>query len=73
MEPKDVSDELWREYDFDRAAGPYRIEYPVKIWIGETTHRVQDLEGVVHCVPAPGRFGCVLRWGPRDTSNPVAF
>jgi len=57
--------EEWREYDFyDRV---YRINNPVKIYVGTTTHRVVDSEGIVHCVPKPGSYGCVLRWKPIGT------
>lgn len=71
MDAKDITDELWREYDFgDRI---YRIYEPVKLWIGTTTHRVLDRTGVVHCVPSVGYAGCVLRWDPRDPKNPVQF
>lgn len=60
---KDISVEEWREYDF--GARVYRIEAPQKLYIGATTHRVVDATGVVHCLPAPGYHGCVLRWkGP---------
>lgn len=54
--------EAWREYDFGGRV--YRIEAPVSVQFrdGSTTHRVTDSEGVVHCVPAPGHDGCVLRW-----------
>jgi hypothetical protein len=54
--------EEWREYDFDGRV--YRIENPVRVEFrpDSTTHRVTDSAGVVHCVPAPGRFGCVMRW-----------
>jgi hypothetical protein len=71
MEPKDVTAELWREYDFDGRV--YRIEQPVSLLVGTTTHRVVDAGGVVHCVPAPGQAGCVLRWMPRDAAQPVQF
>jgi len=57
--------EEWREYDFDDRV--YRIEKPVSVEFraGGETHRVTDSAGVVHCVPAPGQHGCVLRWkGP---------
>lgn len=57
--------EEWREYDWGNRV--YRIEKPVRVYTreGGTTHRVVDADGVVHCVPAPGQFGCVLRWkGP---------
>lgn len=59
-EPKDISVEEWREYDF--VGRVYRIERPQKLWVGTTTHRVLDIVGIVHCVPAPGYHGCVLRW-----------
>lgn len=54
--------EEWREYDFDGRV--YRIEKPttVQFYPGSSTHRVTDAAGVVHCVPAPGHQGCVLRW-----------
>lgn len=71
MEPKDLSMEEWREYDFsDRV---YRIVDPHRLYIGTTTHRVEDRHGIVHCVPAPGERGCVLRWQPRDAAAPVQF
>jgi hypothetical protein len=71
MEPKDLTKEAWREYEFsDRV---YRIEAPRQLFIGTTTHRVLDAAGVVHCVPAPGQQGCVLRWKPKDASEPVQF
>lgn len=71
MEPRDLTKEAWREYDFaDRV---YRIEAPQYLYIGTTTHRVVDSNGVVHCVPSPGQMGCVLRWKPRDASEPVQF
>jgi hypothetical protein len=57
--------EEWREYDFNTRI--YRIAAPVSVEFrdGSTTHRVTDAEGTVHCVPAPGHFGCVLRWKGR--------
>jgi hypothetical protein len=60
-----ASVEEWREYDFGGRV--YRIDKPqsVEFREGGTTHRVVDADGIVHCVPAPGVFGCVLRWkGP---------
>lgn len=57
--------EEWREYDFGGRV--YRIEKPQTVYYrpGGSTHRVTDAEGIVHCVPAPGQNGCVLRWkGP---------
>lgn len=54
--------EHWREYDFGGRV--YRIENPKTVYFraGGTTHRVEDVDGIVHCVPAPGFVGCVLRW-----------
>jgi hypothetical protein len=60
--------EEWREYDFDGRV--YRIDNPTELqfYSGSTTHRVTDSNGIVHCVPAPGQQGCVLRW-----KGPVIF
>lgn len=70
MTKQDVSSEKWREYVFgDRT---YRIDKPVSVWVGTTCHRVWDGR-IVHCVPAPGVNGCVLRWEPSDPSQPVQF
>lgn len=54
--------EKWREYDFEGRV--YRIDNPVSVEFRKdsSTHRVTDDKGVVHCVPAPGHQGCVLRW-----------
>jgi hypothetical protein len=54
--------EEWREYDFEGRC--YRIDNPVRVEFreGSATHRVTDSVGIVHCVPAPGQQGCVLRW-----------
>lgn len=70
-EAMDLTKELWREYDFGGRV--YRIEGPRKLWLGKTTHRVQDITGTVHCCPAPGQGGCVLRWEPKDVGDPVQF
>lgn len=70
-EPKDLTKEAWREYDFSGRV--YRIESPQTLWIGTTTHRVLDAAGVVHCAPAPGVSGCVLRWKPKNGNEPVQF
>jgi hypothetical protein len=69
----DLTDEVWREYDF--AGRTYRIDSPVALYQrpGGTTHRVVDAYDVVHCVPAPGHFGCALRWQTKDPANPVQF
>ena len=64
---QDISHEEWREYDFAAAEGYsriYRINHPKTLYYypGDTTHRVVDTKGIEHCVPAPGIFGCVIRW-----------
>ncbi len=58
-----LTSEPWREYDFGGRV--YRIDSPRTLYLreGGMTHRVMDKKGIVHCVPAPGYFGCVLRWG----------
>jgi hypothetical protein len=75
MKESDLTVELWREYDIPGRDGPYRIAAPQKLFMreGGTTHRVLDSEGVVHCVPAPGSGGVVLRWQSKDPTKPVAF
>lgn len=62
LKETDISNELWREYDFGGRV--YRIDAPQKLFLrsGGTTHRVVTTDGVAHCVPAPGVQGCVLRW-----------
>lgn len=57
---RNISVEEYREYDFGSRI--YRISRPVRLYVGATTHRVVDSEGVTHCVPAPGQHDCVLRW-----------
>jgi hypothetical protein len=72
MEPKDITVEEYREYDFGGRV--YRIDNPKTLYVGETTHRVVDVNGVVHCVPVPGRNGCVLRWKNQASATaPVQF
>lgn len=68
-----LNDEIWREYEFGGRV--YRIDFPEELWFrdGGTTHRIVDSIGVVHCVPAPGVNGCVLRWKVRDGACPVRF
>lgn len=75
--PLPLTDEAWREYDFwfgDKEV-VYRIDSPVSLYYrkGGTTHRIVDAGGMVHCLPAVGEFGCVLRWMPKSGTNPVAF
>lgn len=71
MEAKDISHELWREYEFGGTT--YRINSPKELYVGSTTHRVVDSEGVAHCCPAPGEHGCVVRWKNPDGTPPVNF
>lgn len=54
--------EEYREYDFEGRI--YRIDKPIEVQFrdGGETHRVTDESKIVHCVPAPGVKGCVLRW-----------
>ena len=69
----DISFERYREYDFGGRV--YRIDNPVSVFLraGGTTHRVLDRNGIVHCVPAPGSNGCVLRWENQAGGEPVRF
>lgn len=72
LQKYDISTEAWREYDFSgriyRVVGVTLYTRP-----GGTSHRVVDEAGVVHCLPAPGQQGCVLRWQTKDPSKPVDF
>ena len=70
---RDLRSEEWREYDFDDRI--YRVTNPLRLYLSEggTTHRILDVQGVVHCCPAPGNNGCVVRWKPKDVNNPVHF
>lgn len=71
MDSKDISHELWREYDFDGVV--YHIPNPATLYVGTTTHRVVDTDGVAHCMPAPGYRGCVIRWQNPASMAPVQF
>ncbi len=73
LEQKDLSAEAYREYDFQGRI--YKIENPAILFTrpGGTTHRVMDVFNVVHCVPAPGVDGCVLRWKSKPTEPPCTF
>lgn len=78
---RSVTDELWREYEYfgpvvgddEGVQSLYHIDHPVMVYFRPDGrfHRILDSEGIVHCVPAPGQFGCVLRWMPKDAKNPV--
>lgn len=71
MDERDLTKELWREYDF--GGRTYRVDTPVRLWIGTTMHRVLDSKGIVHCAPAPGEKGCIVRWQPKNGAEPVQF
>lgn len=79
LEPKegltlgDLTDEAWREYDFEGRV--YRIEKPVGVYYreGGSTHRVVDSHGIVHCLPTPGHRGCVLRWFTQGSGDIVKW
>jgi len=73
LQKRNITTELWREYDFGGRV--YRIINPKELYyrVGGTTHRVVADDNVVHCVPAPGYCGCILRWQNRDPSKPVEF
>ena len=66
--------EEWREYTFMSSFGEvkYRIAAPCMVVFRPegTTHRVLSADGVVHCVPSPGHFGCVLTWKPAEGQPP---
>lgn len=71
--PLDLSDEHWREYDWNGRV--YRIDSPTGLFyrIGGTTHRVVDVNGITHCVPAPtADQSVVLRWKSKTTQG-VSF
>ncbi len=73
----DLSDEEYREYlwSFNGESHSYKIDNPKTLYTrpGGSTHRVLGADGLVYCLPAPGVWGCVLRWKPRDPANPVKF
>lgn len=71
--PKDLTDELYREYDLGNRM--YRITEPQQLYVGNTTHRVVDKEGVAHCIPFPvaGNQIIALRWKVKDGRPKVAF
>jgi hypothetical protein len=73
LSENNISNELWREYDFGGRV--YRIDNPVTLYTrpGGTTHRVVTADKVTHCVPAPGVNGCVLRWTGKDGTDGVKF
>lgn len=76
LKPKSLRDELWREYCWQIEPGierVIRIDNPVALFVGASTHRILTEAGAVVCVPTVGEFGCVLTWMPRSGADPVAF
>lgn len=78
--PNDLTIESYREYEFGQPPNRvvYRINDPVAYYWreGGSTHRVVQADGVVHCVPAPGFNGCVVRWknrGVETGADPVTY
>ena len=76
MKRLDISDELWREYEYLDVTTSYKgyhIENPVALFIkeGGTGHRIIDAEGVVHWIPV--NIPHVIRWKPKNPKKPVAF
>lgn len=77
--PRDLTDEAYREYEWsvvlDGKPGRVqcRINNPVGLVVGTTTHRVIDADGVVWCVPNVGHMGCILRWKPKPGATAVRF
>lgn len=46
----------------------YSIKNPVLLRPGNTSHRVTDDMGIVHCVPTVGPMGCVIRITPKGAA-----
>jgi len=78
--------EEYREYEWVDQLGcvrVYRIPSPAFVIVRKTSlvvpgatgnyHRVVDRNRICHCVPAPGYFGCVLRWHSPSNTLPVSW
>lgn len=72
--PKDITSEIYREYNLGNGRF-YRIEDPQELYVGATTHRVVDKDGVAHCIPFPaaGNQVITLKWKNRDGKPRVNF
>jgi len=74
MEAKDLKKELFRRYEWiDPVTGNlmlHEIQEPQVVYLGNTTHRILDTNGLVHFVPSIGYFGCVLVTQNKDQSKP---
>jgi hypothetical protein len=72
----DLRCELYREYVIEGVAEAYRIDGPVSLFIrpGGSTHRVEDSNGVVHCIPFGTGCTTILRWMNRpEAESPCQF
>lgn len=72
--PYDLSTEEYREYDMPGRV--YRIDSPIALYVGTTTHRVVTADGVVHVTPNPSTTNVILRWknkGVETGELPVNF
>jgi len=74
MVAKNLTKEAVRIYEWtDPITGnrcTHRINEPVALYVGKTTHRILDTNGFVHFVPSVGYFGCVLLTENKDKSEP---
>lgn len=67
----DISSEKHRYYQWyyldennNRQEAKCVINQPIALFYKKdsTTHRIANDQGMVFCVPCPGRYGCVLSW-----------
>lgn len=69
----DLRCELYREYTILVGGDwyTYRIDGPVALYIrpNGTTHRVEDTNGVVHCIPFGTGCPTILRWMNRPEAE----
>lgn len=78
MKEFDLRKEKEREYEFTDIHGNvivYKIDSPVKLVLSNsgTSHRIVDSKGIIHLVPSPSKYGCILRWTPRNKEEPIQF
>lgn len=70
MDFKDISSELWREYDFGDGHVVH-IDAPDRLNVSpKNSHRIVDSGGLSHYVP-PGWFH--LKWQVKDGREPFDF
>lgn len=69
MKEFDISSEVWREYEYEDEY-TFRIN-PETLFISDSgSHRVLDIDGVVHYIRGDWRQ---LRWYPGNSQKPVLF